>query len=64
MGQVPTDIRALFISLFRISTNKPREKYNQADTLPYDTVEHINAISNVANDLREISELTGRPYTP
>ena len=62
-GQVPSNIRLLFSSLFVIygktSAHQLIEKYNEVASMSYDITEPIN----VADDLREISDLAGRPYS-
>ena len=67
-GQVPADIRLLFSSLFaiygKISANQLREKYDEVASMIYDITEPIEIIVNAVNDLSEITELAGRPYSP
>ena len=66
-GQVPADIRLLFTSLFsiygKISAGQLKEKYDDVVTMPYDITEPIDMIFNAVDDLREIAELAGRPYS-
>ena len=58
-GQVPSDIRLLFSSLFsiygKISANQLREKYDEVATMSYEVMEPIDVIFNSVDDLREIA---------
>jgi len=67
-GQVPKDIRELLVSLFRIyskiTANQLKDKYDDVYTMSYDIVDPIDVILNDADDLRKISKLSQRPYTP
>ena len=66
-GQVPTDIRFLFMSLFsiygKISANNLKDKYDNVATMSYDIDEPISIIFEAVDDLREIAELANKPYT-
>ena len=66
-GQVPANIRLLFSSLFaiygKVSANQLKEKYDEVASISYDITEPIDVIFNDVDNLKEIADLAGRPYS-
>ena len=67
IGQFPTDIRLLMMSLFqiygKISANNLKDKFDNVVTMSYGIGEPISVIFKAADDLREIVKLANWPYT-
>jgi len=67
-GYVPNDIRALHFQLFQaygVKTPKNScERYEKLASMQYNIDEPINIIYTSVNNLREIAEMAGTPYTP
>ena len=66
-GQVPAEIRALVLHLFRIygkiTPQQLRGKREAVEQMDYKIDEPIAIIFDAIEDLVEIAELAGRPYT-
>ena len=66
-GQVPSDIRTLILHLFRIydkiTPHQLRTRYNTVESIKYAIEEPITIIFDAIEDLVEIGELTGIPYS-
>ena len=67
-GQVPSEIRDLILHLFRvygkITPQHLKSKYDAVEALNYSIDEPIDVIFSAVEDLLEIGELAGRPYSP
>ena len=67
-GQVPSDIRTLILHLFRIygkiTPQQLRTRYENVKKMEYSIDEPIAIIFDAVEDLVEIGELAGRPYSP
>ena len=66
-GQVPANIQLLFSSLFaiygKLSANQLKEKYDEVASMCYGITEPINMSFNAVDNLSEIADLAGRPYS-
>ena len=66
--QVPADIRSLILHLFciynKISPQKLRTRYDKIEGMEYKMEEPIDIILDAIEDLVDIGELVGRPYSP
>ena len=67
IGQVPAEMRALILHLFRlygkITNQKLRAKRETIEQMDYKIDEPIAIIFDALKDLVEIAELAGRPYS-
>ena len=67
-GQLPGDIQLLLNHLFntygKINEAELQEKYDSTAKLTYDVNEPIDIIFNAVEDLCEIADLAGCPYSP
>ena len=66
-GKIPSKIRALILHLFRvygiIIPQQLRAKYESIEPIEYAIEESISIIFYAIEDLQEISELAGRPFS-
>ena len=67
-GQIPNNCRDILLYLFRVYGKvTPSQLVSEEDTvkrLTYDTRTPIDGIFNSIEDLQELAELSGVPYTP
>ena len=68
MGQVPNDVQALLFQLFqaygKTTPKNLRERYEKVVSMQYSIDKPIKIVYTSVDDLREIAEMAGKPYTP
>ena len=66
-GQLPSDVRAIFLQLFRVYGKiKPEHimnEKNKVETFSFNISEPIDDVFNRIDDLAELAELAERPFT-
>lgn len=66
-GQLPSDIRAIFLYLFKVYGKIKPEflllKKNEVETKRYDISDPIDTIFNEIEDLAELGELSNKPFS-